>query len=381
MKKNMFYTGGIGMTLLFIAGILCCATSPSNVPQEGVYIGIISFAPDAEDITGGAPVLLDDEGYDKLQSILDEKYTRSNYQGTSIYYAIHLALANLSSHIKQFPRQLETVNILTFTDGLDNGSTSPVLRPLESKTFTGRQTDDYLAYIKTELINRTIGEKRITAFSVGVRGNDVSDLRRFTSSLMAIANDPDNFYELTDFSQLDQKFLDIANSLKATTYDRTFVITTPATPGGTKIKMTFDIPYGVYDSVSAEQSTRYLEGIIGYADRRYSLTNVMFGGNIGSSTGAPIPGEIDEYEVKYTFRDFRGYNGAEDTVQQWLMLPGSGTWQVNSEYQLGASDMMFLVQRSGVIYLVLDCSTSLKDEDVDAIRDAAKTFITTLYNR
>jgi protein involved in ribonucleotide reduction len=276
---------------------------------------------------------------------------------------------------------METVNILTFTDGLDNGSTSPALKPLYGKVFAGKQSEDYLSYIRSELINRIIGGKRITAFSVGVRGNDVNDLRRFTATLMLLASNPDYFYELTDFSQLDQRFLAIAQSLKGLTVDRTFVITTPAAPGGTKIKMTFDIPYDIYDSLAVERSARYLEGIVEYANKGYSLTNVMFGGDIGSSTGAPVLGEMDEYEVKYTFKDFRGYNQTEDHVRQWLMPPGSETWQVNSEYRLGASDMTFVEQRSGLIYLVLDSSTSLSDADVDAIRDAAKGFITTLYAR
>jgi hypothetical protein len=356
-------------------------TSGEDSEEGGVYIGIISFAPDAEDITGGAPILLDDEGHDNLMSILDDKYKRSSYQGTSIYYAIHLALANLSTNESMYPENLETVSIMTFTDGLDNGSTSPILSPIEGESFAGKVTDEYLGYVKTQIINRRIMDMKINAYSAGVRGNDVSDVSLFRSTLVSLASKSEYAIELEDFSTLEQEFSDIASSLAETAIDTTFVVATPAVSTGTKIRMTFDVLKEQNDSDAGLNSSRYVEGDVVYSDNVFTLTNVVYGGDIGSSAVSPIEGEINGYEINFTFPGFKGYDAEKDTVKQWLMVSGSRMWQVNSEYRLEDSSTQKSIKRSGVIYLVLDCSTSLKDDDVEAVRDAAKQFITTIYNK
>ncbi|MDR2534772.1 MAG: hypothetical protein LBD29_01905 [Treponema sp.] len=398
MKSYVFFCGIFAMIFAVIIGTASCASNkeaPKSAdsqqnsgaveeddPAEGsVYIGIISFAPYAEDITGGVPVLLDDEGYDKLQSILDEKYTRSKYQGTAIYYAMHLALANLSANESNYPKDLDSATIMTFTDGLDNASTSPVLPPLEGTSFAGKVTDEYLGYIKTQIINRRILDRKIKAYSAGVRGNDVSDIALFRSTLVALASKSEYAVELEDYTNLETEFSEIASSLAETSIDTTFVVTTPAVSTGTKVRMTFDVPENQNDSEAGLNSKRYLEGDIVYTDGTYMMTNVVYGGDIGSTATLPVESEINEYEVDFTFPSFKGYNAGKDTVKQWLMVSGSRMWQVNSEYRLEDSSVQKRIKHSGVIYLVLDSSTSLKDDDVEDVRDAAQAFITTLYEQ
>jgi hypothetical protein len=55
-------------------------------------------------------------------------------------------------------------------------------------------------------------------------------------------------------------------------------------------------------------------------------------------------------------------------------------WQVNSEYSSRKDMNTTVIQRSALIYLVLDCSTSLSTDNVTAIRAAAKQFIDLVYN-
>jgi hypothetical protein len=78
-----------------------------------------------------------------------------------------------------------------------------------------------------------------------------------------------------------------------------------------------------------------------------------------------------------------GYDSAIDELnaKQWLMSPGSSSWQINSEYKpKGATDVQ-VEKRSSIIYLVLDSSTSLSPTQIDQVRAAAQQFITSLYNQ
>jgi hypothetical protein len=56
--------------------------------QEGVYIGIISFAGTANDLTGGVPVLLDAAGKNSLTDKLNSDYTISSQGETALFYVI-----------------------------------------------------------------------------------------------------------------------------------------------------------------------------------------------------------------------------------------------------------------------------------------------------
>jgi hypothetical protein len=100
-------------------------TNINTEPLAGkAYIGIISFGPNANDLTGGSPIYLNRGGYNRILSILDKDYKKTPQQGTSLYYAVHKALANLTANELKFPKDLVAVNLLTFTDGIDNNSTS-----------------------------------------------------------------------------------------------------------------------------------------------------------------------------------------------------------------------------------------------------------------
>jgi hypothetical protein len=207
-----------------IAGIvmLICAASIQAQSADGgnrgeVYIGIISFDQTVRDLTGGKPRLLDASGYAELNRILDTAYNRAVATGTSLYYAVHQALANLSVNETSFPNNLATVNVVTFTDGLDNNSTSPALTALENQSFAGRRISEYQSYLSGQIENRRVRGKPVTAYSVGLRGNDVDESNRgaFLESLRTVASSPKerNAQEITDFAQLRKTFQEIADNL------------------------------------------------------------------------------------------------------------------------------------------------------------------------
>jgi hypothetical protein len=121
-------------------------------------------------------------------------------------------------------------------------------------------------------------------------------------------------------------------------------------------------------STVAANSARYLQGEVAVNNGAYALTN------IGSAAGGTVAGVLKDTEVNYTFPGFIGYNSAQDTVKQWSRSD-SPVWQINSEYRLGEAVKTTSIERSMIIYLVLDNRNSLQESDVIAIREAAKSFI------
>jgi hypothetical protein len=53
-------------------------------------------------------------------------------------------------------------------------------------------------------------------------------------------------------------------------------------------------------------------------------------------------------------------------------------WTRTSEFEFDPDDAIVAERKSAVIMLVLDCSSSLSDSDLQSIKTAANNFITTL---
>ena len=81
------------------------------------------------------------------------------------------------------------------------------------------------------------------------------------------------------------------------------------------------------------------------------------------------------------FDGFEGYNSkrGDSRPRQWSQAEGSTVWQVNSEYDTGDAPQTETVLNPTVIYLILDCSTSLTGANVVEIRNSAKEFLDILY--
>jgi hypothetical protein len=368
---------------LFVAGGFVGA----QTPEKEVYIGIISFDQQARDLTGGQPVLLNKAGLDRLLGIIKNNYQLATVPGTTLYYAVHQALTSLTTNESQFPNNLGTVSIVTFTDGLDNGSTSPQLKTLEGRSFGGTRPSEYPNFLKEQLASGFSGRKirglDITAFSVGVMGNDIDPANEdaFRESIKAVSSSGNDF-KIGDFAELEAIFQQIADSLYTKTIDITFEAVTPTYASGTKVRMTFDVQRGNNASSSAESSRKYLEGEVAYNNGQYQLINVSYGGDINSMIlrGGSVNGSLDGV-VTYVFPSLLGYNPETDPKpRQWSMPEGSRVWQVNSEYDANDDPTTKEESHPAVIYLVLDCSTSLARDSVEQIRTAVERFLQIMYS-
>ncbi|MDR0558126.1 MAG: fibronectin type III domain-containing protein [Treponema sp.] len=277
------------------------------------------------------------------------------------------------------------MNVITFTDGLDNTSVGKsMLTPIEDQTFSSE--DEYTTYLSGQIASRTIAGKPITAYSVGVMGSGVTNTEKFTGDLKKIASTGKS-QSLTDFGNLQTTFQDIADSLEITqTTSVAFTLKTTLLPNGAKVRMTFDTT-GTSSS-DASASSRYIEGTISAtgseASLSYTFNSITYSGGFGSEQGAgPIPGVIDGSEVKFAFTNVTGYNPAADEskAKQWLMSPGYTAWSQNEEYSITGATNTEIESRSSIIYLVLDSSTSLNTTQIGQIRDTASAFINSLFSQ
>lgn len=152
---------------------------------------------------------------------------------------------------------------------------------------------DYLEALNGRIKNETVSGKPITAFSIGIRGKDVSDINKFSNNLSKLASSPENAMEVTSMAEVTAKFKEIAEMLSQSNYVQNLNLKIPGVSNGTVIRFTFD------NVNSADKSTLYIEGTFNLKER--SLENVKYVG-LTSTSGATIKGNVDGILRNFRFR-------------------------------------------------------------------------------
>ena len=352
--------------------------------KEGIYIGILSFDEESHILTE-TPVLLDNSGVTTLKNLLDTQYKRAKAGGTLLYYTVHKALSTLRLLEPKLPVKTTSCNIITFTDGIDVGSTSPILwnaSPLENQNFGGKTGGEYLAWLNGQLENTKIKGNALTASAYGIAGDDVNDREVFAKNLKNLKTQSGESDTAINFDQLSEKFGEIAKNLTVITKTTSFdlLITPPTTGNGTIYKMTFDAIGQT--AAAADTSAVYFTGVYKYNNGVFTLSNIVYNGiNCAQSS---ITGVTQGNKIKFHFDQFDlGANTLEpNNIQQWFKGSDSETsWQRNSEYDQSNTTTTKTDKSSAVIYLALDSSKSLSEENINKVRNAAKNFIKVLYER
>jgi hypothetical protein len=350
--------------------------SAGPVDKKGVYIGLISFAGDVTAYNNGGLSYLDSSlaGY---YSPLLNNYQIATQSGTALFYAVHQALANLTAAESTLPADIESVNLITFTDGLDTGSFGASnANPIESKSAI--TSTEYATYVNGEISSRTIGGKHINAYSIGVKGSDVTGdtaVAQFDASLSNIASSAENVHLLTNYDDLQATLDNIADSIPVKV---SFTMKTPQGDPDTVIRMTFGV-YGTNPS-DAAAATSYIDGTLAYdsSTGKYSLTSILHSADITFESGTTIEGVTSGTEVSFTFKGITGYSSAAVKKQWTKPSADAPSWQINSEF---SADNATGMDSTTLVYLVLDASTSLSSYEIGQIKSAVNSFITRLYDR
>ena len=353
MKKHLFLITALLLTTTMMTS---CFKDRPDTSKEGLYVGIIGFN---DELHSKTLKILNDQTKDDMKKFVDDLNMSA---GTILYHAVNTAIDKIEAVTP--PSDLVNVSVITFTDGLDQGSY--VLNDNYSNN------DDYLNALSMRIRNTYISDVPISAYSIGVRGNDVIDVNSFRRNLEKLSSSSDNVYEVESMSEVGDIFANIAQELysQSSTYDVTLKL--PAPNPGTLIRFTFD---AVTD---AAESTMYIEGTYSRQNNQGLLNEVQYVGlqPCGPVIYATSSGIFDEF----TFVDLltpEGNQVSTNSTKQWNYIPSSYTWQNNSEFTPSGNTVVKEEFKSALVMLVLDCSSSLST-DFQSVKNAARQFIETL---
>ena len=116
MKKHIIAVAMLALTVMLTTFTSCRKPhSDDTVPaKEGLYLGVIGFNQDLYTMPLG---LLNQETKHDFESFVDGLAMQN---GTILYHAVNSGLNSLAK--AKIPENLINVSVVTFTDGLDQGS-------------------------------------------------------------------------------------------------------------------------------------------------------------------------------------------------------------------------------------------------------------------
>ncbi|MBQ3998337.1 MAG: VWA domain-containing protein [Paludibacteraceae bacterium] len=169
-----------------------------------IHIGIIGFSTMKQTRTLGIQPLTAYSA-SQMKSFVDN-FTQGN--GTALYRSFDDAFDMTKEYAKTLSK-FSSASIVTFTDGLDNGSINPT-KKIGSK-------ENYFKYIKSDVLPKSIKGIPFSSYTIFVPGGaDVKDAaieNKIKGELKIMAKQDDHFFLVANTSQLDRQFRAIADEL------------------------------------------------------------------------------------------------------------------------------------------------------------------------
>ena len=328
---------------------------------SGVNLGIIAFG---DNRTVRPIQLLSSNNSASFNTFIDNLVMED---GTSLYLAVDQAITMLTN--ASLPNDLANVSIVTFTDGLDNVS---IHNPHPSHQA-------WREHLSSRLTTTSVKGHSINAYSIGIKGDDVTDETNFSAGLRAIASSQENVTLVTQMSDVTARFQQIANSLYESNTTHSVSLRIPrGYEDGATIRFTFDI---TSSTANPTTSTLYIEGRFTVSSGVFSLTNVTQQG-LTHTSGTTITGTTSGNFVTFTFNNIERTGGGSSinvsNTRHWFKNPGAGALGPNVEFNPDSDSETTVKRSSAVIVLVLDRTTSLGQTQFSQMKAAAKNFVTIL---
>lgn len=334
----------------------------------GVYLGVIGF---------------NDELYTKeitrldASSIAETKDFIGNLTmggATLLYHSVNTSIDALSSN--GIPKDLKSVSIVTFTDGLDKGSYA------YSNYNSGAE---YLQAVKTRIRTEKVADMDLSAHIVGFQGVDVEaeDEALFLSNLEDLASVPkQNFvHHVTNFDDVQSAFQQILDSLHKETINSKLTLKMPKAEPNTRIRFTFDVEGDLTDPEYADNSSCFIEGTyINDSDRNGVLINVRYVG-LSSTSGMTVTSTSEGIYAIFTFEGMKDIDGqpmgqaSTQNVKEWDYKESSHKWQHNNEFDSQENTEVKNEHYSALVMLNLDCSRSLGESKFRELKRYAQNFV------
>lgn len=329
------------------------------LPEDnGVFMGIVAF---------------NDEIHSKQISRLDES-TREDFtsfvdglgmtDATLLYYAVDQAIGSMKA--QTFPDNLSNAVLVTFTDGLDQGSLA--MKP-EHRTSRG-----YASYLSGLIGQTAIQGHPLEAYTIGLMSDDVYDDELFTYNLQSLASSEDKVLPVNNIAELQQKLSDLFDNLDRQTTQRVVTIKVPMMSHGDKYRFTLD-----HSKDGATESDVWFEGVFNIDDM--SLENITYNG-FTSTSGLTLTARQEGIRILFTLTDCRGLDGGilnvdKDGIDQWQYISSRDIWNHNKENAKAEDIDIQNIKSSVAVMFALDCSTSLGDL-FPLVKSTANSFINRL---
>ena len=303
--------------------------------EPPVYMGIVGFN---QDLYTKPIDILSASTASQFKTFVNSLTTKD---GRMLYYAVDHALDMLESY--NFPTPLGSVNVVTFVDGLDQGSL--MMNPSYS-TET-----QYLNAISERISCMKVRNLPLTAYSIGMRVNDAVDNGLFQNNLKSLATGSDKLEEVSSMSAVHTRLQEIADRIVCASTKQSITVSIPGMGNGTQVCFTFD-------GETPANSSMYIMGTFNLSD--YSLRDVTCHGIVGEN--ATVQGTRDGIFVTYTFTGLQREDGngsvPVSNIRQYNKAGTSSKWQVNPEFS-SDNTQTATTHTGSVILLVLDCSKAL----------------------
>lgn len=333
--------------------------------ESGLYLGMSTFE---RYLTYYPTHLISEETLESYNDIVDN-LELTTLNGTALYYSIDEDITSMQS--LTLPNDLFNVSIVTFTDGLDEGSLSYRRGVYKTKA-------EYLDALHTRLTNEQVSGLPIKSYAIGLKGTDAqSNLTEFRNNLEKIASTSENanekyVYEISSINELNSSFESIADQLSQNIRVQKVIVSIPYPEDGERKRFTLD-------NKAPDQSTKYIEGIVDLDNLQ--LTNVVYYG-LTSTSGSVVPISADYwFELEFTFEGIQTLDGTEivqDNIQLWYIPASGSSWQRNSEFSPSENSSVYTEQKSALVLLNLDLSKSLEGQ-LPTLKSGVKSFLSRLY--
>ena len=322
--------------------------------EKGTYLGIIGFA---SDINTEKINLLTVDTKNKYKNFIDNLQMSD---ATKLYYSVKLGLETLIK--AQYPPDLENVSIITFTDGLDQGSN-------DQRGDLSITNNQWLNEIN-ELLKRQISNTEIKAYSIGIKDAiSLQEEAQFRVNIKSIAS-LNCDYVVNDMEEVNQRFTEIANSLYKVNTSQNIELKINSKQLGTIQCFTFD-------GKDNNTSQLYIKGTLYASGQELGLKDIEYSQGFGSSSGNNVISVQKDGKRIFTFKDLKRSNGEmvpTDNIKEFYTL-ADDSWTENPEFRNEGGINASVTQKSAMIMLVLDCSSSLKASGFAKMKTAAKNFI------
>lgn len=325
--------------------------------DNGIMMGIISFNDNIDNL----PIMPLNRYTEPLFIKFVNNMEMEN--ATLLYYAVDQAITSLGQ--PEYPDNLSKAVLITFTDGLDQGSLA-----MKPEQLTSR---NYAQYLSDRISTTTVQGQPLQAYTIGLKSSDVADDELFMLNLESLSSAPENAHSVTDIEGVQTELTKIYEDLYRQTSQRVVSMVVPMMSHGDRYRFTLD---STVDPNKVNDSKMWIEGVFDITD--FSLNDIQYHG-FTSDSGEKVYAERNGVYIKFAFTDCRDTDGEileieKSAIDQWTYIPSSEIWQHNIENDKDDKIAIEDIRTSAAVMFVLDCSRSLGDL-FPVLKETANTFI------